>query len=1258
MGQCLTKPKPGALLVEEEANNKSCRLLCDAGGGVRRLLHTDQTATVSASIALQGLAKVPPACCGAEATAYEKMLWVASPRKERRQGLDSQAGDERAVLVDEPSSEEDEVIDFEVAARIAAGPAGTPGCGPTEEEALVLAEVLQRDLVLRDADPTALSQLVRRMQRVALPAGGELPPPLNPNEGRIIVLLRGTAVRRFCQRHSATARRLRFLRKVPPLCGLADEVLLAAAAGMTEHEFKDGQALLCGADAASLWLVRHGCVRARLQDGSGASVLGRGHIVGSRTLVDGKLRRVACEAIGPCQAVALPRAVLDALDAPQLAGMLDLEAADAALQALPLLRGTTPAALEAAADLFQRQSVACGEVLALAGRPLERVIILRSGELASLPARSDAIVSAGNASVVGGQALQNEEPSSATVSVVSETAALLVCSRAALRGLVAAAASAAAAALPEERRTGEGASPRLAQEYAAAAAATLRHGSCLQVLMEEEIRRLAAAFDLSMHAPGDVVATTDAAGSGCIVMVASGASVAVPPDVIFAPGERLDSQQVARLEGMLLRAGEAVGRDALVETLSAQAPASLVVMERDTQVLTLSRAAADAALGQDLRSLVVTTMAGSGAGGKGDGSPIRFQDLELRRIIGTGQFGTVRIVLHRPTGEVYALKALPKAALVEAKQVEHAAAERRLLAAVDSPFCARLARALQDEQRLYLLMEYVPGGELFRLLEEQGCLGEPAARFYAACALAGLAALHRRGIIYRDLKPENLLLGADGYLKLVDFGFAKHIGTRGRTFTICGTPDYQAPEVIQRRGTGLAADWWALGVLIYEMLVGSPPFKSCDASDHWDTFRQALSGRFDTPPHVSAPAADLIRSLLQVDPELRLGARGPADVRGHAWFAGFDWGALEAHALAPPLLPRVKRPLDARNFAHFDSPRQAASARAGDARASAKWEDWDWLQGLSVGKVLNAVISEAKRAGLLVMLDMHHLAMADGITELWYNEKYPEANLLLAWATLVKRYARHWNVFAVDLKNEPHGHASWGTGDLATDWRLAAERIGAAILACEPRLLVFVEGVGGNCCPVPTQQPAFWGGALDSAAAAPVRLPVAGKLVYSPHVYGPDVHMQSYFRSERFPDSLPGGVWEAQWAHLASASGPALVLGEWGGFGRAGSADRAWQERLAAFLVERGMTDNFFWCLNPNSVDTGGVLEDDWTTPVRDKLERLARINTCPSRLEVDSSGNFLRLHSRDSTDSMGKMAGGLGKDAGAEIMSAQLKTR
>eukprot|EP00879_Flechtneria_rotunda_P029935 GHRR01032402.1.p1 GENE.GHRR01032402.1~~GHRR01032402.1.p1 ORF type:complete len:415 (+),score=131.03 GHRR01032402.1:275-1519(+) len=248
------------------------------------------------------------------------------------------------------------------------------------------------------------------------------------------------------------------------------------------------------------------------------------------------------------------------------------------------------------------------------------------------------------------------------------------------------------------------------------------------------------------------------------------------------------------------------------------------------------------------------------------------------------------------------------------------------------------------------------------------------------------------------------------------------------------------------------------------------------------------------------------------------------------------------------------------------------------------------------------------------MLDMHRLAAAEEIPELWYNDAYSEALVKQAWEIIVLRYRSCWNVFAVDLKNEPHGCATWGDGNAATDWRLAAERLGAAVLALNPSLLLFVEGVE-RCANAEQheQHGCWWGGNLAAAQQAPVRLPIRNKLVYAPHVYGPDVYAQPYFSDCTFPSNMPY-IWRQHFGHIKQDRlGTPVCPGEWGGWARPGSQDHEWQQAYAVWLIDNDITDSFYWCLNPNSGDTGGVLMDDWHTPVQPKLDILHTAHPMPT---------------------------------------------
>jgi len=336
----------------------------------------------------------------------------------------------------------------------------------------------------------------------------------------------------------------------------------------------------------------------------------------------------------------------------------------------------------------------------------------------------------------------------------------------------------------------------------------------------------------------------------------------------------------------------------------------------------------------------------TGGGSGGGGMHVPFSRLRMHRVVGTGQFGIVRQVSDASNGRVYALKIMSKASMVEGKQIEHVSNERHILDAVrDCPFCVNLVGAYQDAKSLYLLQEWVPGGELFHHLDVQGAFSDAVAAFFAANVVLALEYLHSRNIVYRDLKPENLLLDDLGYLKMADFGFAKTVS--GKTYTICGTPDYQAPEVITRCGTTRSADFWGLGVLIFEMLVGDPPFKSL-TGDPWDTFRRALSGRFFVPAFISEAASDIIFKLLQVNPEKRLGM-GPAgisEIKSHVFFAGVNWQALAARRVPSPIVPNLRNAIDTSYFSVFEEDtlpeaRAVVADRSG-AGNTVLWADEEW----------------------------------------------------------------------------------------------------------------------------------------------------------------------------------------------------------------------------------------------------------------------------------------------------------------------------
>lgn len=294
------------------------------------------------------------------------------------------------------------------------------------------------------------------------------------------------------------------------------------------------------------------------------------------------------------------------------------------------------------------------------------------------------------------------------------------------------------------------------------------------------------------------------------------------------------------------------------------------------------------------------------------------QDFELKKVLGKGGYGKV-FQVRKTTGadanSYFAMKVLKKASIVRnQKDTAHTRAERNILEAVRHPFIVELVYAFQTGGKLYLILEYLSGGELFMHLEREGIFLEDTTCFYLCEIILALEHLHNLGIIYRDLKPENVLLDAQGHVKLTDFGLCKeHIQEGIVTHTFCGTIEYMAPEILTRSGHGKAVDWWSLGALMFDMLTGMPPFT---ADNRKNTIDAILKGKLNIPAYLATDSRDLIRRLMKRQVSQRLGS-APADgqaVRAHSFFKNVNWDDVLARRLDPPIKPVLRSEDDVSQF--------------------------------------------------------------------------------------------------------------------------------------------------------------------------------------------------------------------------------------------------------------------------------------------------------------------------------------------------------
>jgi serine/threonine protein kinase len=285
---------------------------------------------------------------------------------------------------------------------------------------------------------------------------------------------------------------------------------------------------------------------------------------------------------------------------------------------------------------------------------------------------------------------------------------------------------------------------------------------------------------------------------------------------------------------------------------------------------------------------------------------INIENIDLGEVIGEGAWGCVRIAQHKYTKRHYAVKIMSKYGLIKQRQADHAKNEKEIFESLDHPFIVKLNAFEQDSKCIYLIQEFVRGGEFLTLLKQKKRLEVDVARFFAGQIMLTFGHLHSLNIIYRDLKPENMLVDKTGYLKVIDFGLSKKI--YDKTYTVCGTPHYIAPEVLTQGGYSFEADWYTLGVVLYEMIIGAPPF---DAETHKELFSSIIHDKVRFPKDIDSDVKTVISGLLRKDPNKRYGFK---KLLKQEFFQNIDLKLLKKKELEPPFFPSVKKEGDTSNF--------------------------------------------------------------------------------------------------------------------------------------------------------------------------------------------------------------------------------------------------------------------------------------------------------------------------------------------------------
>ncbi|VFV33975.1 cgmp-dependent protein kinase 2 [Lynx pardinus] len=433
----------------------------------------------------------------------------------------------------------------------------------------------------------------------------------------------------------------------------------------------------------------------------------------------------------------------------------------------------------------------------------------------------------------------------------------------------------------------------------------LRSVSLLKNLPEDKLTKIIDCLEVEYYDKGDYIIREGEEGSTFFILAKGKVKVTQST-------EGHDQPQLIKT----LQKGEYFGEKALIS--EDVRSANIIAEENDVACLVIDRETFNQTVGtfEELQKYLEGYVANLNRDDEKRHAKRSMSNWKLSKALSLEMIQLKEKVKVKNENVAFAMKCIRKKHIVDTKQQEHVYSEKRILEELCSPFIVKLYRTFKDNKYVYMLLEACLGGELWSILRDRGSFDEPTSKFCVACVTEAFDYLHRLGIIYRDLKPENLILDAEGYLKLVDFGFAKKIGSGQKTWTFCGTPEYVAPEVILNKGHDFSVDFWSLGILVYELLTGNPPFSGIDQMMTYNLILKGIE-KMDFPRKITRRPEDLIRRLCRQNPTERLGnlKNGINDIKRHRWLNGFNWEGLKARNLPSPLQRELSGPTD---HSYFD----------------------------------------------------------------------------------------------------------------------------------------------------------------------------------------------------------------------------------------------------------------------------------------------------------------------------------------------------